>query len=157
MGNNLTMNVDDRELVVLELMCRGEDILAHGAWEAPCKRLAMRELATKVGNGYRITEKGRAYFAKSEGLDMSEIETMAPKLPGWIVTVLDGDPKSLVVLCKNELAVSGYDAVRPAQFERVVHGRQNDLDTVFLRTDVEGFLQAVLDAAWARGMRPSGK
>jgi hypothetical protein len=154
-SKDLTMNLEDRELVVLELMCRGEDILAHGAWEQPCKRLAMREFAQKVGNGYRITEKGKAYFATYEGVDTKEIDALAPKLPGWIFTVLEGEPKSLVVLCKNELAVSGYDAVRPASFERIVHGRQNDIDTVFLRSDVDGFLQAALDAAWAKGLRPT--
>lgn len=154
-SKDLTMSVDDQMLVVLELMARGEDILAIGTWEAPVKRLAMKEMAVQVGNGYRITDKGRAHLAKAEGVDVDEVEALAPKLPEWIVQPMG---EMLVLLRKNDLAVSGYEAMLPARFVPVVHGRMNDVDTAVLLGDqVETFLQAILDAAWARGLRPTNE
>ena len=64
MAKDLTMSVDDQMLVALEIMANGEDLLSIGAWETPIKRLAMKEYAVQVGNGYRITDKGRAFLAK---------------------------------------------------------------------------------------------
>jgi hypothetical protein len=153
MAKDLTMSVDDQMLTCLEIMAHGEDMLAIGVWEAPVKRLAMKELAVQVGNGYRITDRGRAHLAKAEGVDVSEVEALAPNLPDWIVQPMDG---MLVVLRKNDLTVSGYEAMLPAKWVPVVHGRMNDVDTaVLLGEQVDGFLQAMLDAAWARGLRPS--
>lgn len=152
---DLAMNLEDQMLVLLELGCRGEDILSHGAWETPVKRLAMKEYVVKIGNGYRITDKGRAFFAKSEGVDVAEVEALAPVLPDWIVTPLDQDgQQGLVVLRKNDLTVSGYEAMCPS-FRPIVQGYLNDVDTMLVRGDCTMFLQAMLDAAWARGLRPS--
>jgi hypothetical protein len=155
MPRDLIMNLGDQELVCLELMCRGEDMLAIGIWESPIKRLAMKELAVKVGNGYRITDKGRAEFARSEGVEVETVKALEPPRPDWIVTPLEGEPPSLVILRKNELAVSGYEAMEPAHFRHVAHGQMNDADTVAVRGYVDGLLQAMLDAAWKRGLRPN--
>ena len=81
---DLTMNVDDQMLVCLEVMARGEDMLPLGTWEAPIKRLAMKEFAVLVGNGYRITDKGRAFFAKEEGLTADEVYGLEPPRPDWM-------------------------------------------------------------------------
>lgn len=155
MPKDLTMNVDDQMLVCLEIMANGEDMLAIGVWEAPIKRLAMKELAVKIGNGYRITDAGREFFAKSEGMELEQVAALAPQRPDWIVNVIPGE--WLVVLRKNEATVSGYEAMRPARFVPVVHEHTNDLDSVALGGDIDGFLQAVLDAAWARGLRPKNE
>ena len=141
----MTMNVDDQMLVCLEIMCRGEDMVAVGTWEAPIKRLAMREFATQIGNGYRVTDAGRAFFAKSEDVDLETVRALEPPRPDWIVTVLPGDG-GLVILRKNELTVSGYEAMR-VSWVPVVHGRMNEPDTVAVRGDVAGFLKAVAEAA----------
>lgn len=155
MAKDLTMNVDDMMLTCLEIMANGEDLMSIGVWEPAIKRLAMRELAVKVGNGYRITDAGRAFFAKSEGMELEQVAALSPPRPDWIVTALPGEPASLVVLHKNELTVSGYEAMMPARFVPIAHERTNDIDTVAIRGDVGGFLQAMLDAAWARGLRPT--
>lgn len=149
---DLTMNVDDQMLVCLEVMARGEDMLPLGTWEAPIKRLAMKEFAVLVGNGYRITDKGRAFFAKEEGLTADEVYGLEPPRPDWIVTPLPEG--GLVILRKNEMTVSGYEALVPRPVP-VAHGRTNEADTLFLLKDSDGFLQAMLDAAWAKGLRPS--
>lgn len=150
---DLTMNEEDLELTALEILSRGEDLLAIGAWEAPVKRLAMQGLAMRVGSGYRITDKGLAFFAKQEGLTDAEAVALSPPRPDWIATPIpDG---GLVILRKNELTVSGYEAMIP-RWLPVVHGRLNDADTVAIPTDARGFLQAMLDAAWGLGLRPSG-
>jgi hypothetical protein len=154
-SKDLTMSVDDQMLTCLEIMAKGEDMLPIGVWEAPVKRLAMKELAVQVGNGYRITDKGRAHLAKAEGVEVAAVEALSPPRSDWIVTVLPGDPACLVVLRKNELTVSGYEAMAPARFVPIVHEQTNDIDTVAVRGDVDGFMQAMLDAAWARGLRPS--
>lgn len=154
-SKDLTMNVDDQMLTCLEIMANGEDMFAMGVWEAPVKRLAMKELAVKVGNGYRITDAGREFFARAEGVEFEQVLALSPPRPDWVVSVLPGDPACLVVLRKNELTVSGYEAMAPARFVPVVHERTNDVDTVAMRGDVDGFLQAVLDVAWARGLRPT--
>lgn len=155
MAKDLTMNVDDQMLTCLEIMANGEDLLPIGVWESPVKRLAMRELAVRVGNGYRITDAGREFFAKAEGMEFEQVAALAPSRPDWIIAVLPGEPASLVVLRKNEMTVSGYEAMAPARFTPIVHEHTNDIDTVAIRNDVDGFLQAMLDAAWARGLRPS--
>lgn len=147
------MSVDDQMLVVLELMANGEDILAIGAWESPLRRLAMKEYAAKVGNGYRITDAGRAFFAKSEGVTEDEVYGLTPPRPDWIITPLPDDG-GLVILRKNEATISGYEALMP-RWVPIAHGRMNEPDTVAVRGDVDGFLQAILDAAWAKGLRPS--
>lgn len=152
---DLVMNVEDQMLVVLELMVRGEDILAHGAWETPVKRLAMKEYAVKIGNGYRITEAGRAFFAKSEGMTEDDVYGLEPPRPEWIITPLP-DNAGLVVLRKNELTVSGYEAMA-ARWVPVAHGRMNDIDTLAILGNPDGLLQAMLDAAWAKGLRPSNE
>lgn len=150
---DLAMSVDDQMLTCLEIMCAGEDMLAIGVWEAPIKRLAMKEYAGKVGNGYRVTDAGRAFFAKSEGVEIEQVHALAPPRPDWIVTPIPD--VGLVVLRKNEMTVSGYEAMRPVTFAPVTHGRTNDLDTVSFMGDTDALLQAMLDAAWARGLRPS--
>ena len=152
---DLAMNKDDMELVVLELMANGEDILDVGVWSSVVRRLAMKDLAVKVGNGYRITDAGRAFFAKAEGLEIEQVAALSPPRPDWIINVLPGQPACLVVLRKNEMTVSGYEAMAPARFTPIVHEQTNDIDTVVLRNDVDGFLQAMLDTAWARGLRPT--
>jgi len=151
---DLTMRIDDQELTCMEIMAHGEDMLAIGVWEAPIKRMAMKDWCVLIGNGYRITDRGRAELAKAEGTDIDAVKAMEPPRPDWIATPLPGEPPSLVILRKNEMAVSGYEAMQPAHFTRVVHGQMNDLDTVAIRGDVDGFLQAMLDAAWAKGLRP---
>lgn len=153
MARDLTMTVDDQMLVVLELMARGEDMLAIGVWESPLRRLAMKEYAVKIGNGYRITDAGRAFFAKSEGVTEDEVHALTPPRPDWIVTPLPDDG-GLVILRKNELTVSGYEALMP-RWVPVTHGQMNEPDTVAVRGNVDGFLQAVLDAAWSKGLRPT--
>lgn len=153
MVRDLGMNEADMELTCLEILSRGEDLLAIGVWEAPIKRLAMKEYAVKVGNGYRVTESGKAFFAKSEGIEIEQVHALAPPRPDWIVTPLPDI--GLVVLRKNELTVSGYEAMRPVTFAPVTHGRTNDLDTVAFLGDTDGLLQAMLDAAWVRGLRPT--
>lgn len=150
---DLAMSVDDQMLTCLEIMCAGEDMLAIGVWEAPIKRLAMKEYAVKVGNGYRVTEAGKAFFARSEGVEVEAIQALAPRRPDWIVTPLPN--AGLVVLRKNELTVSGYEVMRPVTFAPVTHGRTNDLDTVAFLGDTDSLLQAMLDAAWSRGLRPT--
>lgn len=152
---DLTMNESDMELVCLEILARGEDLMAIGVWEPVVRRLRMKEFAVKVGNGYRITDAGRAFFAKSEGVEFEQVLALAPPMPNWIAKVLPGEPDSLVVLHKNDLTVSGYEAIRPVQFVPIVHGHVNDFEETALRGDVDGFLQAMLDAAWARGLRPT--
>lgn len=150
---NLTMTVDDQMLVCLEIMARGEDMLALGAWEAPVRRLVMKEYAAKIGNGYRITDAGMSYFAKSEGATEEEVYGLTPPRPDWIATALPDDG-GLVILRKNELTVSGYEALMP-RWVPVNQGQVNDVDTVAVRGDVDGFLQAMLDAAWSKGLRPT--
>lgn len=152
---DLAMSVDDQMLTCLEIMCAGEDMLAIGVWEAPIKRLAMKEYAVKVGNGYRVTEAGKAVFAKSEGVEIEQVKALAPPRPDWIVTSLPD--VGLVVLRKNEMTVSGYEALRPVTFAPVTHGRSNDLDTVAFLGDTDSLLQAMLDAAWSRGLRPTNE
>lgn len=152
MAKDLTMGVDDQMLTCLEIMAHGEDMLAIGAWEAPIKRLAMREYAVKVGNGYRITKGGEAFLASEGGVSVEEITAMAPVHPDWIITPLPSG--GVVILRKNELAVSGYEAMG-ARWVPVVHGQTNEIDTMTLHGDADGFLQAVLDVAWARGLRPT--
>ena len=145
------MTVDDQQLICLDIMSRGEDMLAHGSWEAPIKRLAMRGLCRKIGSGYRISDQGRALFAESEGKTVAEIEAMAPPMPEWIATPVTD--VGLVVLRRNDVSVSGYDNVT-ARYAPVVHGQQQS--AVLVPHDrVDSFLQAMLDAAWARGLRPS--
>lgn len=159
---DLTMSVEDRMLTLLELMARGEDMMTIGVWETPLKRLAMKEYAVKVGNGYRITETGKAYLAKSEGVAVEVVQTLQPVRPPWIVTELpDGGSSGsgsagLVVLRKNEMTVSGYEALA-ARWVPVVHGETNEIDTLAIQGDPTGFLQAVMDMAWARGLRPSNE
>lgn len=148
---DLTMNDDDMGLTCLEIMARGEDLLSIGVWEAPIKRLAMKELAVKVGNGYRITDKGREALAKAEGVEIEAVAAMAPPMPDWIVTPI---PEGLVVLRKNEMTVSGYEAMS-ARWVPIVHGQKNEIDTLAIVGEPDGFLQAMLDAAWKRGLRPS--
>jgi hypothetical protein len=149
------MNQADMELTCLEILCNGEDLLPIGVWETPIKRLAMKEYAVKVGNGYRITDKGKAFLAKSEGVPVEQVEALEPHRPDWVVTPVPSEMgEGLVVLRKNELTVSGYEAMT-ARWTPVVHGRMNEPDTVVVRGDVNGFLQAMLDAAWARGLRPT--
>lgn len=150
-SKDLTMSVDDQMLTLLEIMANGDDILPIGVWEAPVKRLAMKEFAVRVGSGYRITDAGRAFFAKSEGVEFEQVAALAPPMPDWIVQPL---ADMLVVLRKNDLAVSGYDALS-ARFSPVVHNQQNDVTTAFIVGEYDRFLQAMLDAAWARGLRPS--
>lgn len=151
---DLTMTVDDQMLLCLEIMAHGEDMLAIGAWEAPIKRLTMKEYAAKIGNGYRITDAGRAFFAQTEGVSFADVAAMEPPRPDWIVTLLPGEPETLVVLRKNELTVSGYEALT-GRWVPAAHGHMNDGHTVAVSRDVTGFLQAVLDVAWARGLRPT--
>jgi len=150
---DLTMNQQDMELVCLEIMSNGEDLLSLGVWEPVVKRLAMKEEAVLVGNGYRITDKGRARFAKSEGVPIEDVKALEPPRPDWIITPLPNDG-GLVILRKNELTVSGYEAMT-VQWRPVAHGRLNEADTVAVRGDVAGFLQAVLDVAWGMGVRPT--
>ena len=147
------MNDEDLELTALEIMSKDEDLLAHGTWEAPVKRLAMRGDAMQVGNGYRITHQGRIRFARVEaGLpeEMRSVAVVPP--PEWIVQSIDD---LLIVLHRDETAVSGYETMTRAGFKPVVHEQMNDPDMAFLRGDLTGLLQAMLDAAWARGLRPS--
>ena len=152
MPNILTMSEDDQALTCLEIMCHGEDMLAIGVWESTIKRLAMKEFAVKIGNGYRITDKGRAELARAEGVGIEAVKALEPPRPDWIVTVLPDDG-GLVVLRKNEATVSGYEAMAP-RWVPVAHGQTNDVDTVAVRGDVDGFLHAILDAAWKQGLRP---
>lgn len=157
-SKDLTMSVDDQMLTLLEIMANGEDILPIGVWEAPVKRLAMKEFAVRVGSGYRITDAGRAFFAKSEGVEFEQVAALAPPMPDWIINVLPGEPASLVVLRKDPVAVSGYSALRPAQFQPIAHQQMQDMTATFMRveaSEVDGFLQAMMDAAWARGLRPT--
>lgn len=150
---DLTMNQTDMELVCLELMANGEDLLSLGVWESVVKRLMMREEAVLVGNGYRITEKGRARFAKSEGVDFETVKALEPPRPNWIIAPLPDDG-GLVILRKNDLVVSGYEALA-ARWVPIVHGQTNEFGTVAVQDDADGFLQASLDAAWAKGLRPT--
>lgn len=153
MAKDLMMNLADQELTCLEVMAMGEDMLAIGTWEAPIKRMAMKEWCIKVGGGYRITDKGRAELARSEGVPVEQINAMEPQRPDWMVTPLPEDG-GLVVLRKNEMAVSGYEAMS-ARWVPVIHGRMNEPDTVAVRGDIDGFLQAMLDVAWTKGLRPT--
>lgn len=142
------MNETDQQLVCLEIMSRGEDMLAHGAWEAPIKRLSMRGLCRKIGNGYRITDKGLAHLKGQTGEDIR-----SPEMPQWIVTPVEG--AGLVVLRRNDMAVSGYDAVT-ARYTPIVHGQTQGVGQTLVSADAtDAFLQAALDAAWARGLRPT--
>lgn len=143
------MNQQDMELVCLEIMSNGEDLLSLGVWEPVVKRLAMKEEAVLVGKGYRITDKGRVRFAKSEGVDIEAVKALEPPRPDWIVTVLPDDG-GLVILRKNELAVSGYEAMR-VSWVPVTHGRMNEPDTVAVRGDVAGFLRAVTEVVGIKG------
>lgn len=155
MPNLLTMNQTDQELTCLEIMAHGEDLLAIGIWEATIKRMAMKEWCVQIGNGYRITDKGRAELARSEGVEIEAVKALEPPRPDWIVTVLPDDG-GLVVLRKNEATVSGYEALAP-RWMPVPIGQMNDIDTVAIRGDVDGFLQAMLDAAWAKGLRTTNE
>lgn len=146
---DLTMNDDDMGLTCLELMARGEDLLSIGVWEAPIKRLAMKEFAVKVGSGYRITDKGRAALAQAEGVEIEAVAALAPPMPDWIVTPI---PEGLVVLRKNEMTISGYEAMS-ARWVPVVHEQMN-VDILAIVGEPDGFLQAMLDVAWKRGLRP---
>lgn len=148
---DMTMNESDMELVCLEILARGEDLMAIGVWEPIVRRLRMKEFAVKVGNGYRITDAGRAFFAKSEGVEFEQVLALAPPMPNWIVQPLDG---FLVVLRKNDLAVSGYEALC-ARFSPIIHNQQNGVETAFIVGEYDEFLQVMLDAAWARGLRPT--
>ncbi len=156
---DLTMSVDDQMLVVLEIMMpgarspTGEDMFAIGAWEAPIRRLFMKGYVFQIGtNAYRIADKGKEFFAQSEGTTVEALTAEAPKTPDWIVTALPEG--GLVILRKNELTVSGYEAMA-ARWMPVTHGHMNDIDTLAVVGDSDGFLQAVLDAAWAKGLRPT--
>ena len=143
------IDTQDQEAICLELMARGEDMLAYGAWEAPVKRLAMRGYCRKIGNGYRITDRGIAWAREQTGEDLRP-----PEMPAWIVTPVEG--AGLAVLRRNDVAVSGYDAVT-ARYTPIVHGQSQGPDKTLVPADaMDGFLQAMLDAAWARGLRPSG-
>lgn len=153
MAKDITMNVDDQMLTCLEIMARGEDMLSMGVWEAPIKRLAMQEFAIKIGNGYRITDKGRAFFAKAEGVDLEAVKALEPQRPNWIVTDLPGDA-GLIILRKNELTVSGYE-VLVGHWAPVTPNRIYDPDSATIRGDVSELLQTLLDAAWAKGLRPT--
>lgn len=150
---DITMSVDDQMLTCLELMAMGEDMLAIGAWESPIKRLAMKEFVVKIGNGYRITDAGRAFFAKSEGVSVEFVAAMSPPRPDWVITDLP-DNGGVVVLRKNDLTVSGYEALMP-RWVPIAHGQTNEPDTVAVRDDIDGFLQAMLDVAWSKGLRPT--
>lgn len=155
MAKDLSMSVDDQMIVCLEVMANGEDMLSIGAWEAPIRRLAMKEYAVKIGNGYRITDRGRAFLAKSEGVSIEEVVALEPVRPDWVVTTIPAEMgEGLVVLRKNEMTVSGYEAMAP-RFLPIVQGHLNDVDTVLIRDGVDQFLQAMLDAAWAKGLRPT--
>ena len=142
------MNEADQQLVCLEIMARGEDMLAHGAWEPAVKRLAMRGLCRKIGNGYRITDKGLAHFKGQTGEDIKP-----PEMPQWVVTPVEG--AGLVVLRRNDMAVSGYDATT-ARYAPIVHGETQGVGQTLVPADaMDAFLQTMLDAAWARGLRPT--
>lgn len=153
MPKDLTMGMDDMELTCLDIMNQGEDMIAMGAWEAPIKRMAMKEWCQKIDNGYRITDKGRAVLAKSDGVLVDALVATAPPRPDWIATELPGG--GLVIVRKNELAVSGYEALAP-RWVPIVHEQANPIDTIAIRDNVDGFLQTMMDLAWAKGMRPTG-
>lgn len=144
-ARDLTMGVDDQMLVCLEIMANGEDLLAIGTWEAPIKRLAMKECAIQVGNGYRITDKGRAELAKAEGVPIETVAALEPHRANWIITVLPDDG-GLVILRKNELVVSGYEALR-ATWVPVIPDYLNSVDTVAIRDNVAEFIKAVAELA----------
>lgn len=159
---DLTMSVADQELVVLELMHLGEDILAAGTWQAPVRRLAMKGEAVMVPNAnpprYRITEKGEARLTGEEMKLPEEMRSQSPEpMPDWIVQTVGDGPESVVVLHASLTSVSGYEALTGGRRVPVVHGRMNDAGTAWFSGDkkeIDGFLQAMLDAAWKRGLRP---
>jgi hypothetical protein len=158
----LALEHGEQELVCLSIMARGEDMLAHGVWEAPIKRMAMRGWTVKVGNGYRITNAGKAYLTTQEAdLPDGMLTPFAPKPAPWIVEVFDqGEKTNVVVLQHDPLAVSGYAAARRLSFQPIAHERKQDASLTCLNlptADVTAFLQAVLDAAWARWSRPCAR
>lgn len=63
----------DHEATILEIMSKGEDMLAIGAHEAPILALMQRGLCRKVGNGYRITSEGTAAF---DAFDEAQLRAM---------------------------------------------------------------------------------
>lgn len=147
------MNIEEQQLVCLDIMSRGEDMLAVGVWEPPVKRLAMRGLCRKIGNGYRISDAGVVFLAGAEGKTVAEIEAAMPALPEWIAAPVPG--AGLAVLRRNDISVSGYD-VATLRYRPVTHGEVQEADKITVQErDVDSFLQTMLDAAWRRGLRPS--
>jgi len=152
-GKGAGVNSEDQQLVCLEIMSRGEDMLAVGVWEPAIKRLAMRGLCRKIGNGYRIADAGVAFLAGAEGKTVAEVEASMPAMPEWIAAPVPG--AGLAVLRRNEISVSGYD-VATLRYRPVTHGEVQEADKLMvLEKDVDSFLQTMLDAAWRRGLRPS--
>jgi len=69
-AKSVAPSLTDLEAVILSICASDEDMLAIGSWEAPVKSLAVKGLLVKVGNGYRITETGRAAFDQYETDEM---------------------------------------------------------------------------------------
>lgn len=155
--SDLTMNHEDLELTVLDLMYRGEDILPIGPWEAPVKRLFMKGEAIQVGRGYRLTDKGKARFEREDAKLPDEWQTQPADFPEWVVQIVGKDPEHLVLLHANHLVPSGYEVLWSVRKTPVVINQPNDPSTALMKgskEDIDKFLQAMLDTAWERGLRP---
>ena len=117
----------------------------------------------RVGNGFRITDKGKAALARAEAELPPTMKTTPVEQSLWKVFSVDGiggaaDRTGLVVLRRNDLTTSGYEALVQPRAVAVDLNQRYGLEGSLVNAqhaDVKALLQAMLDCAWRMGLRPT--